>query len=347
MDSEVMGSKEFSYRKYTKETSLLNMELAKSASIKVVELEDGGTVKWKTAPYFYHDENSRPWTQILRVNKAIHGEASDLLFSEGIIIVHAIDLLFLTPKGLKYGIEHGQNPWRHNPLTAVAKRLPCGTIKYDNEDLGGTMDPHTFAKFKNVHFACELQPKHTIGIHMDPWEIDTEDANKLRKYLVTLTLVKDFVKLLSKSKVINKLCINLLVEVVASSNLDTGVDLMLGDDHISIPDESLSAHFSSYENKRAFGDYTMRNAVACMIATDIFMDTNTLNPLKHLRNVRLLNFQYGYNNCEPFPRGTLPIEYIPSERHLKVTQQMKHLVEGNFKEPKSTRPGLRSQWRVI
>ncbi|KAJ8068142.1 hypothetical protein OCU04_003713 [Sclerotinia nivalis] len=305
--------------------------------IEIVDLEDGGTArriangqeKWETGSEDTDFEEYRMCPEILRVNKQIHEEASSVLFTEGTVVVNSNDLFFLSNKSLRWGSIYGYTPWRHNPLTAVAKRLPGGTIQYDKEYLGGWMEPHIFAKFQKVLFDCALEDEHTEGIQffldIDTWKLDSEDVTKFRNYLGTLTFVKDFVKLISKSQVINKLTVNLLVEITADTKLDA--------ESLDEDDEDAVKEMDDKQDKADFE--------ANIRATELFMDTNMFKPLKQLKNVRRFEFRFGFADFVP------PVDYVPAEKYQNMIRKMKKLVEGNFKEPEEpTRGGLRSQGSI-
>lgn len=269
------------------------------------------------------------YTEILRVNKQIHHEASSLLYTEGNIVIKANDLFALASTDLKWGEKLNSNPWRYNPLTAVAKRLPGGTIKYDQESMSGFMEPHIFAKFQKVFFDSTLMDTHTQGIQfffdIDTGKLDDENTQKFNKYLGSLTYIKDFVKLLSKSQSINKLSVNVAVHVDAFTKLDEEFD------SIDLDDEDAMDDLCDKEDKAAFQ--------ADIKATEMFMDANMFKSFKLLKNVRKLKISNGLCNYLPPHDG-----YKPTKKYLTMANDIKKLVEGNFKEPvESTRGGLRSQ----
>ncbi|KAA8563931.1 hypothetical protein EYC84_011937 [Monilinia fructicola] len=300
---------------------------------EIVNLEDGGRArrmtggKWETESDDSEMENYRMFPEILRVNKQIHQEASSVLFAEGTVVINVNDMLFLTNKKLQYGMPYGDNPWRYDPLTSVAKRLPGGTIQYNTPpNLHGRMEPHIFAKFQKVLFDCTLEDDHTEDLRfyldVNTWKLDREQVVEFRQYLRSLTLVKDFVKLLSKSHVINKLTINVLVEITAGTKLDAM--------SIKSDDEEAKDELDAIQD-RADMEANCR-------ATEIFMDENMFKPLKYLKNVRKLEFGYGFEDYIP------PIKYVPDQVYQDMVRDMKVLVAKNFKEPEEpTREGLRSQ----
>ncbi|ESZ92846.1 hypothetical protein SBOR_6754 [Sclerotinia borealis F-4128] len=275
----------------------------------------------------FEDYSMHP--EILRVNKQVHDEASDVLFTEGIVVVNANDMFWLTNKYSKYGRRYGKNPWRRNPLTDTAKRLAGGTIEYTQGDVGGWMEPHVFAKFKKIHFDCALEDDHTENIlfflDIDTWKLDYEDARDFRSYLRTLTFIKDFVKLISKSKVINKLTINILLEIRVDTKLDSeSVDSDDPDALMELDEKQNNADIEAHFR-----------------ALDIFMDANMFKSFKYLKNVRNLDFRNGFD--EYFPTK----KYMPTEAQLMMIFNCKRMVERNFREPgEPTRRGLRSQGSV-
>ncbi|TGO08615.1 hypothetical protein BTUL_0200g00070 [Botrytis tulipae] len=308
--------------------------------VEVVNLEDGGTAtrtkdggKWETNSTSSGGSDFaakyRMWPEILRVNKQIHEEASAMFFTEATVVICCNDLFFFNDKIFRLGTMYGQNPWRHNPLTSVAKKLPNGTIQYDQEDLGGWVEPHIFAKFQKVVFDCALEEDHTenVPLFLDivTGKFHSEDETRFRNCIKSLTFVKDFVKILSKSPVVNKLTINLLVEVTAETNLDA--------ESIDSDDEDA---LDEMEDKQSKADLE-----ANMAATEVFMDCGMFKPLKYLRNVRKLEFRTGFADFVP------AVDYKPKEKFQLMANKLQSLVEGNFKAPEeSTRGGLRSQGSV-
>ncbi|TGO49653.1 hypothetical protein BCON_0204g00040 [Botryotinia convoluta] len=308
--------------------------------IEVVDLEDGGTAtrtkdggKWETDSTSSDGSDFaakyRMWPEILRVNKQIYEEASSMFFTEATVVICCNDLFFFNNKIFKLGTMYGKNPWRHNPLTAVAKKLPNGTIQYDQEDLGGWVEPHIFAKFQKVVFDCALEEEHTenvpLFLDIETGKIDSEDETRFRNCISNLTFVKDFVKILSKSPVVNKLTINVLVEVTAETHLDA--------ESIDSDDEDALCEM---EDKQSKADLE-----ANMAATEVFMDCGMFKPLKHLKNVRKLEFRTGFADFVP------AVDYKPKEKYQLMANKLKSLVEGNFKAPEEpTRGGLRSQGSI-
>ncbi|CAD6444982.1 c8734f15-5419-4037-a2d9-469d1c6dccc4-CDS [Sclerotinia trifoliorum] len=305
--------------------------------IEILDLEDGGIARrianeqemWETGSTHTDFDEYRMYPEILRVNKQIHEEASSVLFTEGTVVVNSNDLFFLSNKSLRWGSIYGFTPWRHNPLTSTAKRLPGGTIQYDQQGLGGWMEPHIFAKFQKVLFDCALEDEHTEGIQffldVDTWKLDSEDVAKLRSYLGSLTFVKDFVKLISKSQAINKLTVNLLVEITADTRLDA--ESIDEDNEEAVEEMDLKQDKADLE--------------ANIRATELFMDANMFKPFKQLKNVRRLEFRFGFADFVP------AVDYVPAEKYQNMIKKMKKVVEGNFKEPEEpTRGGLRSQGSV-
>ncbi|KAE9376241.1 hypothetical protein N431DRAFT_435657 [Stipitochalara longipes BDJ] len=67
------------------------------------------------------DEKYRMHPTILRANKQIYSEASSLLYTEGIIVLEAGDIVCLsrTPLDIFGAPYHGA--WRHNPLNGSGR----------------------------------------------------------------------------------------------------------------------------------------------------------------------------------------------------------------------------------
>lgn len=303
---------------------------------QVVDLEGGGTArrsnrdaKWETESNEPNAETYRMFPEILRVNKQIHEEASALLFTEGTVVIDANDLFWLTNKHMKYGGKFGKTPWRYNPLTATAKRLPGGAIQYDGPKSTGLMEPHIFAKFQKVLLDCTLEEEYTQGLEffmdIETWKLDYEHADKFRKYLRTLPFIRDFVRLLSKSQLINKLSVNVLVEISAESKLDA--------ESVAEDDEEAIGKLDEMQERV--------EVEANIRATEIFMDADMFTPFKKLKNVRRLEFGYGFEDYIP------AVKYEPEQKYIDILRELKTMVEGNFREPEEpTRAGLRSQGSV-
>ncbi|KAF7944148.1 hypothetical protein EAE96_010552 [Botrytis aclada] len=320
--------------------SEVDPEISAPDDIEVVNLEDGGTAtrpkdgggKWETNSTSTDETDFatyRTWPEILRVNKQIYEEASSMFFTEATVVISCNDLFFFNDKIFKLGTMYGKNPWRHNPLTAVAKKLPNGTIQYDQKDLDGWWEPHILAKFQKIVFDCALEEPHTENVSLfldiETGKFDSEDEARFRNCIRNLTFVKDFVKILSKSPVINKLTINVLVEVTAETSLDAE----------SIDSDDEDAWFEMEDKQRK------ADIQANIVATEVFMDCDVFKPLKRLKNVRKLEYRTGFADFIP------AVDYKPKERHQIMANKLKTLVEGNFKAPEeSTRGGLRSQGSI-
>ncbi|KAK6597386.1 hypothetical protein H4I95_09657 [Botrytis cinerea] len=264
--------------------------------IEVVNLEDGGTAT-RTKDGGNSDGTDfavkyRMWPEILRVNKQIYEEASSMFFTEATIVICCNDLFFLSNKAFRMGTIFG------------------GTIQYDQEDLGGWLEPHMFAKFQKVVLDCALEVEHTENISQLHTQFDLRQG-----------LCQD----LSKSSVVNQLTINVLVEVTAETRLDA--------ESIDTEDEE---EMEEMDEKQDMADLE-----ANIAATEIFMDCGLFKTLRHLKNVRKLEFRTGFADFEP------PVDYKPKEKHQIMAQKLKSLVERNFKAPEeSTRGGLRSQGSI-
>jgi hypothetical protein len=266
-------------------------------------------------------ENLKRFPAILRTNKQIYYEASSLLYSEAVLVIEPGDIFCLRKKpiDLPFGTRN-PCPWRHNPLKGVGKLAADGIVKYDTPEMDGHMEPHVFARFQKIYFSAVFDIEHTQHVEMwiddDTHVIPQEAILAYQRVLNSSHLMKDFVKLLSRSPRITRLEICLEVEVMATS------ELLLEDTPFDIDDEEADAR-----DEKA--DRLMD--IANEKATELFLDSKICDPLLKLSNVQTFMFKFGFEM-----RDEDEI-YNPPQKYNDLFQTWKTQIEGNFKEPRSGR----------
>ncbi|KAM3073587.1 hypothetical protein ACMFMG_004527 [Clarireedia jacksonii] len=291
------------------------------------ELGMRGGFAWDTALTDSDDDEEqwRMYPEILRVNKQIYDEASSLLYTEGTVVIDVYDIFCLnknpSPDRVRFGAVDDHIAWRYNPLEDSGTVAEDGTVTYSTPDIGGLMEPHVFARFQKVLFDATFDEVHfqdlEFFLDLDTGKLNETDVKLFQRRLRRSPLIKDLVKLLSKSSLIKKFTINLLLEVRSESRLD--------EEETESEDEEDDENAEREEGRVSLQDrIEAADLLSNQRATEAFMDANIWRPLRRLRNVRTFEFRYGFADYTP------PVEYEPPKRHVKIIEWMKRLVEGNF-----------------
>jgi hypothetical protein len=257
-------------------------------------------------------ENARKHPTILRANRQIFAEASAVFYTEATLILDPGDIFCCAkkPEDLKFGAPNDDSPWRHNPVYGVGKTNANGVVTYATPEMRGLLDPHVFARFRNILFdACfDYLQMHYVDFWIDDetFVVNPEDAANFRKLVRTSPIMKDFVKILSNSPFISTLSIQLGVEVMAASNF---MEQEMDDE--SDTDEGKGELIMEKSNERA---------------TEMFLDSNICDALLKLKNVGNFEFKIVLDDQQD------DTEYEPLPRHVKLFKEMKEKIEGNFKE---------------
>lgn len=264
-------------------------------------LEDGSDDDW-----------DKRYPAILAANKQIYSEASSVLYTEGIIVVEAGDVVCLArnPYNVNFGIPYSKN-WRHNPLHGLGKEVD-GVVTYDSATMGGKMDPHVFARFQKVFFDANFDVEHTQAVELwiddDTHVVRAEDAERYKQLVRGSTVMTDFVELISKSPLITSLEMSLEVEIMANSALM--MQEMGSEDEDEETEQKLDALMEIADER----------------ATELFLDSGVCEYLKGLSNVKKFNFSFGFHHRKGEDR------YEPLPRHVTLIKELKGAIEGNFPE---------------
>jgi hypothetical protein len=293
------------------------------------EMDEGECMTYITGgedePYTKEEyEASRRWPAILRANRQIYAEASDMLYAEAILVLEPTDVLALAkrPFDLEFGIA-GENGgvWRHHPFKDPGVLQLNGTLKYKTPELdgGGKMYPHVFRRFKKIYFDATFDIEETGGVELwiddDTYVVREDTAEAFKEMLQDSPLMQDFVKLISLSPVIISLEISLELEIMANSNL-----------RMQDEDEDEDEDDENQEATELKIDRLM--AVANERATEIFLDSGICDPLWTLKNVKNFSLNFGFIRDEEAGEE----EYKPLPRHVKLIKEMKEKIETSFEE---------------
>jgi hypothetical protein len=258
----------------------------------------------------------RRYPAILRVNRQIYDEASSLIYTEGVLVVEPADVFALAkkPHALEFGVP-AYDIWRHHPLRDPGVVQQNGEVKYNTQPAEeGKMYPHVFARFQKIYFDANFDFEHTQNVEL--WIDDSthiirkEDGDVFQQTLRESTIMKDFVKLLSQSPVINSLEIVLEVEVMTNSNLMME-EVDEQDDHFEETEDKID-RLMDVSNERA---------------TELFLDSGVCETLLELDNVQKFNLKIGFQDRNEEEEEKY--ELLP--RHEHMLKEMKIAVEGNFK----------------
>lgn len=261
------------------------------------------------------EEDSKRHLAIVRTNQQIHSEAMSMFYREAVLALEPGDIFSLSkkPKSLTFGFPN-EMAWKHNPLDGISKMDKNGVVVYDTASLSGDIEPHIFAKFQRISFDAYFDDDHTQLMEMwiddDTRIFRADDAAELKKTLQSSNLIKDLVKILSNSPRITSLEVSLEVEVMANSNLIMA-DLMYETDD---------------EDDEVGGKTEKIMDIANEKATELFLDSGIMDPLKTLSNVSSCNFKFGFEHRD---EGD---EYKPPGKYVKLLRDLKDTIESNFKD---------------
>ncbi len=197
--------------------------------------------------------------------------------------------------------------WNHNPFHGIGRANDNGRQIYDTPDMGGSMEPHNFARFRQITFTAYYGSRHSIfyiKLEEDYVGFQPESLFRFKAYLRNSRLMKDFVRLLANSAQIDKLNVVMNVGVMLSFPLKP-------------PDikECLEQH-KRWE-KEKYGTMLL----------DLITQCGQLEPLKELSNVKSVELVLTY----PSSQGYLKLDRSQSLQDLKET------IERNWVERETSR----------
>jgi len=162
-------------------------------------------------------------TEILRVNRQIHVEASSVLYSELVILICPGEIACLRGDS-KDLAKPTKNIWRHDPLYGIGSPGPHGGRVYSTPELDGKLEPHVFSRF--THLSLELYLEFCPGEfpRYQPMSIDSglninpKHRTKFIKFLRRTNIIRDFVTIISNSPRIHHLYITLQIRAMPDKN---------------------------------------------------------------------------------------------------------------------------------
>lgn len=276
---------------------------------------------------------------ILYVSRQIYREASSMFYAEAVLVLEPDDILCLATIPSKhqqsYFDEFDVAPrnvlWRYDPRNGLGKKNKKGEVIYRSPKLEGLLDPHVFARFRKIRFDVyldqdDLPIDFTLWIDDETLTLNQEQAEDYVRHNKRLPIIKDFVKIISKSPLITHLNITLETDVEAQSvaivraeNFDEDDEEMEGDDE--------TEDVLDMDAKAARAQYAANKKCAELLA-----DSGLFNPLLKLNNVKNFNFKFQFQHLEAEEE---PKPYNPTlEMQEKITA-MTNTIQGRFKEPNS------------
>ena len=270
---------------------------------------------------------------ILRANRQIYNETSDLLHSELTVSVGVGDALVDTP-GSAF-VTPSKQVWRHTPFKGLGRKNLKGQTEYESPPMDGSMEPHVFAQFERIlydgSFDFDIDDAPSLYVD-DKRNVRAEDADKFRAYLttngrggtpadvaeitsssITVTqlstkdVIQKFVDLLSTSPFIRHLELKLMIEVKCTN-----------------PRYDISPEDPGYESLMSSSGDEKENA-ADLVATEMFLESGVLSPLEHLSNVRTFSLEFvttGYGESTD----------LLHKKHLDIIGDLKRVVEKNWED---------------
>lgn len=260
---------------------------------------------------------------ILQTNRQIFKEASTFMYSSLVMEVRPSDVICSDVwKGI---VASSDNIWRSCPLHIGVKNSIEG-LKCKGSILGGTMDPHVFAKFEKIFFSADLNfdPEGerlwpTVFVD-DKLHTSQEDEDSFTACLngegsnrpPVSDIFQQFVNVLVKSPYISHLDVSLGVEINAEFAIDSGDDFDAEEEE----ENPERAKLIDEDEERKLNMANKR-------VIELVLEAGVLNPLKQLENVKCLSLSFDVLPCND-------VEFEPRPRHLKIIKDLKETVEDNF-----------------
>lgn len=191
------------------------------------------------------------------------------------------DLVCLRPKSEDITTP-SEHVWRHNPLDGIGVPGPHGTRIYGTPKLDGKMEPHIFARFKQVNFELDFAfglgdgcPALFIDADLN---IDPKDRVSFKNYLRRTKILRDFTRVISNAPKLTHLKIMLEIKAMPGQNPT------LHDDDDNLPE----LYFRMVDTR----------------AVEMFIEFGILSPLRTLTNV-----EYAYILViNPWEQGLLKLQ---------------------------------------
>ena len=281
---------------------------------------------------------------ILRTNRQIYIEASDLLHSDLTIVVQPGDALIDTPGNAS--VKPSKKLWRHAPSSRIHSTKLNGQTVYTTPSLDGVLEPHVFAQFRKISYlgVFEFFDNGAPSLHINnDLRARAEDEAKFVSYLTAaksttrwcedplpagrhdngrrqtlqdvadITISRVVVTQPSMADVIQKF-VDLLSNSPVIRHLEFSLNVVV---KCSSSSESMST--DSDQDAECFD----KEIVADERATELFLEAGILDPLRNLSNV--MDFSL---TIETDGRASEFME--PKEKHLKMIQDLKNVIERNW-----------------
>ena len=259
-------------------------------------------------------------TAILRTNRQIYDEVSNLLYSSLVMEMKPGDIMFSDVwEGI---VDLSYKTWRSWPAR-LGNKTAMETIGYKrSSNLRGTMEPRAFARFERIAFKADLKLLQVFVEDVDSWPnffVDNkfhtrrEDEDNFVACLngegtdrpPVSNIFQQLVNVLQRSTHISRLDISLSVIVEPAFDIDS-------EDEEGNDDEENEERLRQQDEKEE-----KKISVANKRATELVLQAGVLNPLKRLSSVKF--FELSFASIKPKPKL------------LGIVRDLKETVEGNFK----------------
>ena len=283
---------------------------------------------------------------ILRANRQIYNEASDLLHSELVVRVDIGDALVDTP-GSTF-VTPTEKVWRHTPFKGLGRKNFKGQTEYGSPPMDGSVEPHVFAQFERIfydgYFDFNVDAAPNLYVD-DKLSVRAEDADKFRAYLTsaksttrwiedplpddrydngrreTLADVADItVSSITVTQLSTKDVVQKFVELLSRSpfirHLELQFKINVKWDDISFDDSDDESSMPSEDKKADAAD---------LVATELFLESGVLDPLKHLSNVKTFALDCAIT-------GDGETTDLLQRKHLDIIEDLKRVVEKNWED---------------
>ena len=281
-----------------------------------VSAEEKRVADWKRK--FEDEYKVYRYPAIMQTSRQIYDEASTFMYSS--LVMEVRPGYVMVSDVWKNIVEPSDKIWRSCPIHQAAES-PVKGMGCKGVNLGGTMEPHVFAKFEKIAFSADLFLFSNVqggGVSWptllvdDKFRTSLEDEDCLTARLKgqidnrppVSDIFQDFVNVLAKSPYISHLGVSLGVEIDAMYNPMY--------DAIS---EDIDDHEEEIEERKI--------NIANSRVVELILDASVLNPLKQLENVKRFSLSFDELPCNG-------VEFEPKQKHLDIIKDLQKTVEDNF-----------------
>jgi len=256
------------------------------------------------------DEGSsfQRYTAILRVNRQIYLEASNLFYSKLTMILSPGDVISVNPTSQGI-IQRTKNLWRYHPESTWRLDKSNGKTHYKTPPMNGAMEPHVSARIRKILLDIDFdmlsfEPAPIEYLRNDP-QMYFKPKSDFVELITYSAFIQDFSKIISQSHIIDHLHVHFDIDIAIE------YDKWETDNEGSL--------------RRIEPSKVLDNmAIANQRTLETLPENEILAPLAKLTNIKSFTFALGGGlNREGDP-------YQMLSRHADKVHSLRSTIEGNW-----------------